>query len=190
MGNKRVTQIYLDRLYDEQDGAIPKIPPTVDTPHPTRKPSPRILRIPHHNKRFVRRETEKAAPQSNAIFQTPPTLKDGFPWGRYESDNYERDLAGWATIAVRRAQPRELVVVKALPRSPGMERPSWSALCHENVIAVLDLFRTEHSLYVVFGYAAISFHEIVRCPRHPNEKQLAVMVEQVCAIIKLNKSKV
>jgi hypothetical protein len=199
MEDKRLTQIDLDRLSDDQPRASPGLLPGPF--RPPRTPTLRTLsHIPHYGKGLVRGEKWESPrnipandgldhllrSESGPTTHEPPTMLDGFPWEKYESDNYERDLAGWVTVAVRRADPCELVAVKELPRKHAADLlPIWDTLWHENVVTVLDLFRTDEAFYVVLEHTAISLHQIVRSPRYPNETQLAAILGQVRADVRV-----
>jgi hypothetical protein len=105
MEGKRLTQIDLDQVSEEQSHASTESLP--EPFQPKRTPVLRTL-LPRYGKSLVRAERRHSSQtipvsdgldhlvpsESDTTTHGHPTMMGGYPWEKYESDNYERDLAG------------------------------------------------------------------------------------------------
>ena len=108
-----------------------------------------------------------------------PKAANESPWKYYEKI-YDLELAGRVEVAVRKADPIELVHVRTFT-NPGAEKAlhRYQHIQHGNIVTALDAFTTDTGLYLVLEAMPISLERIVQSPACPNEGQLAAIIGQV-----------
>ncbi|ETN44454.1 uncharacterized protein HMPREF1541_10635 [Cyphellophora europaea CBS 101466] len=108
----------------------------------------------------------------------PKAIKES-PWKYYEKI-YDLELAGEVEVAVRKADPNELVHVRTFT-SPGAEKAlyRYQHLQHANIVTALDAFTTDTGLFLVVEAMPISLERMVQSPAYPNEAQLAAIMGQL-----------
>jgi serine/threonine protein kinase len=106
----------------------------------------------------------------------------GSPWEQYEKI-YDLEIPGPVEVAVRKADPIELVHVRTFTK-PGAEKAlhMFQHIQHHNIVTALDAFTTDDGLYVVLEPMSISLERIVKSPAYPNERQLAAILGQVSSV--------
>jgi serine/threonine protein kinase len=106
-------------------------------------------------------------------------LRMGSPWDWYR-EVLDLDLNGPVTVAERKAPQYGLVAIKVFPSTAAekaLER--HQRVKHENIVALLDAFTTDTSLYIVLEHSPISLEQIVGGAKYPTEWQLAAILKQV-----------
>lgn len=101
------------------------------------------------------------------------------PWQQYEKV-YNMEIAGAVEVAVRKVSPIELVHIRSFSNSEAEKAlHMFQQLQHCNLVTALDAFATDNGLYVVLKYMSISLEQIISSPVYPDERELAVILEQM-----------
>ena len=103
----------------------------------------------------------------------------GLPWVCYK-EVLRLDLNGPVTIAEQKAPQYGLVAIKVFPSTAAEKAlKRHQHIKHDNIVAVLDAFTTDTSLYIVLEHLPISLKQIVEGAKYPTESQLAAILIQV-----------
>ncbi|OCK73599.1 kinase-like protein [Lepidopterella palustris CBS 459.81] len=101
------------------------------------------------------------------------------PWQKYDKV-YDIELGGSVEVAIGKVPPFKLVHVRAFSK-PVAEKTlhMFRQVQHRNIVAALEAFATDDSLYIVLEHMPVSLEWIVRSPAYPNEGQLAAILGQI-----------
>ncbi|KAL2056557.1 hypothetical protein ABVK25_002951 [Lepraria finkii] len=106
-------------------------------------------------------------------------VRDGSPWEVY-CKIYQLKFDRFETVAARKEPPCKCVIMKCFSELDSREELRMiHSIRHDHIVTVLETFRFEGSLYVVFERMAISLVQIVASPPYPTEGELAAIVGQV-----------
>lgn len=104
---------------------------------------------------------------------------DESPWNRFQKA-YELKFEVFTTVAMRKASPCEVVMVKEFQTPEGIEKLRiLQQIRHENFITFLESFQLQESSYAILKHVSISLSQISASPPYPTELQLAAILGQV-----------
>ena len=85
---------------------------------------------------------------------------DESPWNRFQK-TYELKFEVFTTVAMRKASPCEVVMVKEFQTPEGIEKLRMlQQIRHENFIAFLESFQLQQSSYAILEHVSISLSQI------------------------------
>lgn len=106
-------------------------------------------------------------------------IHDESPWNRFQKV-YELKFEDFTTVAMRKASPCEVVMVKELQTPDSVEKLRMlQQIRHENFIAFLESFQYQERSYAILEHIPISLSQIAASPPYPTELQLAAILGQV-----------
>jgi hypothetical protein len=113
--------------------------------------------------------------------QVYKSVKSGSPWESYKK-NYSLRLGigDLVTVGKRKDLSSGLVAVRSFPAHDAVDKVHMlQRIQHQNLVSVLDIFRSDESFHIVFEHMPISLIHFAGTPYYPNELELASFIGQV-----------